>query len=238
MAQFLHRLVRDMTGVADPYRAHKHRFNQFAMGMLPDMRRRIALSPDPRHTALMLAVAGNIIDFGPREHLHESDVRQAIDDAMASPLDEQAAAFWRAVDHASNILYLTDNAGEIVFDRLLIEHMPADRITLAVRGRPVLNDATMEDAQYAGLTDLVHVIDNGSDAPGTILEDCSSPFRAAFAAADMVIAKGQGNYETLSDEAKNIFFILKAKCPVVARDLMCQTHALVVQPADVLHCSE
>ena len=124
--------------------------------------------------------------------------------------------FAQAAHKAQDILYLTDNAGEIVFDRLLIEQLPMDRITVAVKGSPIINDATRVDAETVGLTNMVSVIDNGSDAPGTMLEDCSRAFRDRFDRADLVVAKGQGNYETLSEVDKNIVFILKVKCPVIA----------------------
>ena len=114
------------------------------------------------------------------------------------------------------ILYLTDNAGEIVFDRLLIEQLPAGKVVVAVRGAPVLNDAVRADAETADLPDVAPVVDNGSDAPGTILDDCSAEFRGRYAAADLVIAKGQGNYETLAEEDKNLYFLFTVKCPLVA----------------------
>jgi len=96
----------------------------------------------------------------------------------------------------------------------------------------VINDATIKDAKTAGLTDIVEVIDNGSDAPGTILESCSEAFRDRFEDADLIIAKGQGNYETLSDLDKNIFFLLKAKCPVIAGDLGCEVGEMILQQSN------
>jgi uncharacterized protein with ATP-grasp and redox domains len=133
------------------------------------------------------------------------------------------------VNQAEKILDLADNAGEIVFDRLLIEQLPTEKVTLVVKGEPVINDATMEDAKVAGLTEIVKVIDNGSDAPGTIMESCSQRFLEHFEDSDLVIAKGQGNYETLSRVDKNIFFILKAKCPVIARDLGCKVGEMIIR---------
>jgi len=112
---------------------------------------------------------------------------------------------------------------------LLIEQLPAEKVTVVVKARPVINDATMEDAKVAGLTEIVEVIDNGSDVPGTILESCSQTFRNRFAKADLIIAKGQGNYETLSDVEKNIFFILKAKCSVIAKDLGCEVGEMILR---------
>ena len=111
----------------------------------------------------------------------------------------------------------------------MIEQLPIEKVTVAVKGSPVINDATMEDAMLAGLGRIVEVIDNGSDAPGTILESCSGYFQERFGKADLVIAKGQGNYETLSDIDKNIFFILKAKCPVIARDIGCEVGQMIFQ---------
>jgi uncharacterized protein with ATP-grasp and redox domains len=151
---------------------------------------------------------------------------------LAAPVDpDAAAALRRAVAGADRILYLCDNAGEIVFDRLLIEVLPSEKITAVVRGTPVINDATLEDARATGLTEVVRVMDNGSDAPGTLLETCSPAFRDCFAAADLIIAKGQGNFETLSEtRGKRIFFLLKVKCPLIARDIGEPTGRLVVKP--------
>ena len=107
--------------------------------------------------------------------------------------------------------------------------MPLEKITLAVRGIPVINDATMDDARATGIAELVEVIDNGADVPGTILQECNEAFRKRFHKAELIIAKGQGNYETLSEVEKNIFFVLKAKCPVIADDLGCQVGSLVLK---------
>ena len=122
----------------------------------------------------------------------------------------------------SGILLVWDLAqGEIVFDQLLLEQMPRDNVVFSVRGMPILNDATMEDAEQTGLTEIVRVIHNGSDAPGIVLTECAPEFQKEFEQADLVIAKGQGNFETLSDVDKNIVFLLKAKCPVIADHIGC-----------------
>jgi hypothetical protein len=138
---------------------------------------------------------------------------------LTAPLCGSISALATAIRGARSILYLVDNAGEIVFDRDLLAQLPLGSFTVAVRGRPVLNDATLADAQAVGLTDLGDVIGNGSDAPGTILTDCSAEFRQLFAAADLIIAKGQGNYETLAGANRPIFFLLKIKCDVLSRAL-------------------
>lgn len=216
MGQRIHQRLRQVTGVRDPYRAAKDGFNRMAREMLPELSARVAAAADPLAEALRAAIAGNVIDLGVNGHLDEDTARQAVLKALDEPLHGDVAPFRQAIEVAQRILYLGDNAGEIVFDRMLIKRLPVGRTTLAVRGSPVLNDATLADAQAAGLGELVEVIDNGSDAPGTILSDCSTAFRQRFAEADLVIAKGQGHFETLSEEEADIYFLFKAKCPVIA----------------------
>ena len=189
----------------------------------------MAVSKDPLETAVRLAIAGNIIDCGANGNLAEIAITEGIEHALTDALKGPLAELDMALNQADEILYLADNAGEIFFDRLLIELMPLEKVTVAVRGSPIINDATITDAEEAGLTDLVTVIDNGSDGPGTILEDCSEDFRARFDQADLIVAKGQGNYETLSDADKDIFFVLKAKCPVIAKHLGCDVGSLVLR---------
>ena len=135
----------------------------------------------------------------------------------------------KQIREAKDILYLGDNAGEIVFDRLFIEQLPYQKLTYVVRGEPIINDVTIEDAREVDMCDLVEVIDNGSDAPGTILDNCSHEFQKRFAYSDLIIAKGQGNYETLSDVDQRIFFLLQVKCPVIARDIGCEVGSFVVK---------
>ncbi|HBO45688.1 MAG TPA: hypothetical protein DD670_17530 [Planctomycetaceae bacterium] len=189
------------------------------------------LSEEGSRTAVRLAIAGNVMDLGVKGGLNESEIRVSIEQSLDEPLDGDTIAFAAAVRESQNILYLTDNLGEIVFDRLLIERMPREKTTVAVRGAPVINDATLEDAKAAGLTDLVYVIDNGSDAPGTILHDCSDYFQRRFADADLIIAKVQGNYETLRESSKQVYFLLRVKCPVIARDVGCPVGRMVLQPS-------
>jgi len=230
MGQQIHSLIRELTGDGDPYHSIKERYNRFALKLYPELKETIEQSVDPLEAAVRLAIAGNVIDFGVNAELHDAQVHQALEHGSTAPLDGPALGEFRdAVNRAERILYLGDNAGEIVFDRLLIEQMPREKITLVVKGGPIINDATMDDARMTGLCDVVEVIENGSDAPGTILEDCSDEFRARFDDADMIVAKGQGNYETLSDIPKDIFFALKAKCPVIAGDIGCEVGSLVLQ---------
>lgn len=238
MSRQIHYIIRKLTGTQDPYLQIKNRFNKMALEMYPELKQRIANSDDPFETAVRLAIAGNIIDLGVKTGLTESEVEKTIAQSLTAPLDTKALKEFRnAANQAKDILYLGDNAGEVVFDRLLIEQLPAENITFVVKGGPIINDATIEDAQIAGLTDIVNVIDNGSDAPGTILESCSQDFRRRFDKADLIIAKGQGNYETLSNVSKNIFFVLKAKCPVIARHLGCEIGTMILTKNKVEACN-
>lgn len=228
MGQYIHRIIRQLTGDDDPYKRVKEQFNRFALALLPDLRKKVDESADPLETACRMAIAGNIIDYGVNTDLDKQTVLNTVSEAMSSPIFGDPEAFRRAVHAAKNILYLGDNTGEIVFDRLLIEQLSHRRVTYAVRGGPVINDATMADAEQTGMTDLVRVIDNGTDAPGTILSLCSEAFMSVYTDADLVVSKGQGNYETLSEADKQIFFLFKAKCRIAATDAGCQVGDIVI----------
>ena len=216
IVQRLHRSIRQVTGENDPYRLLKERMNRLALSLLPEMLLAARLEENPRMAIVRLAVAGNLIDAGAKSGITETDIAEALRRAVTEPLHGSADALFAAAAHAQRILFLADNTGEIVFDRELIEALPTEKITVAVRGAPVLNDATMEDARIAGLTGLTTVISNGSDAPGTILADCSDDFRHVYEVSDLIISKGQGNYESLDDTAKHVFFLLRVKCPLIA----------------------
>ncbi len=220
MAQRIHRRLRAITGQDDPYLEAKTRHNHLALELLPELRIEIQASGSPLLTAARMAIAGNMIDMGVNGNVTEADVRQAMRQALVEPFFGEQEQFRQAIDKARSILYLADNAGEIVFDRLLIEQIPPERVTLVVRGAPVINDATLADAQAVGLTEIIDVVDNGSDAPGTLLEDCSPDFRRRFADADLIIAKGQGNFESLSHQPGNLFFLFKVKCLLVANHIL------------------
>jgi len=216
IGQRIHRLLKEVSGNRDPYREAKAQSNHMALALLHDLRKLVNAAPDPLELALRLALAGNVIDMGVSSAISASDIRDAVDQATTEPLVGPLAQFQQALGQARTILYLADNAGEIVFDRLLVEQLGPERVTLAVRGAPVINDATLDDAKAAGFGELVPIVENGSDAPGTLLEDCSETFRRHFETADLIIAKGQGNYETLNMERRNIFFLFQAKCSVIA----------------------
>jgi damage-control phosphatase, subfamily I len=221
IVQTVQRIIRDHTGLTDPYDMIKRQFNDLALDMVPVLNACIDQVADPFDAALRMAMAGNVIDFGVNGQIESTVVQETLDEVRDAPIDMDAVlALKKQISQSRRILYLLDNTGEIVFDRLFIERcLPGDKTIAAVRGAPVLNDATLEDARYVGLTDVVTTIDNGSDAPGTLLDDCSDAFLKVFWDADVIIAKGQGNYETLNEVQANIFFVLKVKCPIAARSI-------------------
>ena len=229
MAQIIYRLISERSGVSDLYYQEKEEFNRVALELYPRLKSMVEQSANPWETSLRLAIAGNIIDLGTKGEVTQSEINESIDESIAQFLP--AAEIKRlkdAVERADSIIYLGDNAGEIVFDKLFIKQMPLDKICYVVRGEPVINDATMKDARDVGLTEIVEVMDNGSDAPGTILEECSTEFVHRLNNADLIISKGQGNYETLSGIGRNICYLFKVKCPVVARQAQIDVGELVV----------
>ena len=231
ISQWLHRIIREESGSADPYRTLKERMNLFAMAALPTCRDLIASAADPLEATVRIAVAGNLLDAGAKVQIQPEELPGLLAGLWNKPMAGDPHALFRAAAAACRILYLADNAGEIVFDRLLIEALPYHKMTIAVRGRPILNDALHEDAVLAGIAGLTQVIDNGSDAPGTVLEDCSEEFQRHFHAADLIIAKGQGNFETLSHVAAPVFFLFTVKCPLVASRIGEPTGTMVAKPS-------
>lgn len=215
---FIHRTIRQSLG-RDPFRAIKSEYNQIALGLYPSLRKTVEESDDPLRTASRLAIAGNVIDFG---IFTSVDIEGTVRRALTNPLSvDDYPLFRKALNRAKEILYLLDNAGEIVFDRILIETLISrgKKVTAVVKGSPVLNDCTREDAVEVGLTKICEVIDNGSDAVGTILEWTSPTFRKRYNGIPFVISKGQGNFETLQDPKKKVFYLFQSKCEVVSREL-------------------
>ena len=221
IARDMHAYLRKELNCNDLYAEDKLNDNNKIMNMLPEFKEAVKNAIHPEIAALKLAIAGNIIDLGTN---HGMDHSQVISQAIARDLAvDDSARLLTAIKNASNFIYLCDNAGEIVFDRLFLDTiselgiLDKSNVVLAVRGAPIINDVTLEDAEYVGLTRDYHVISNGDHAPGTCLKFTSDEFNDAFAKADFVISKGQGNFESLfSKKDKQIFFMLIAKCSLVA----------------------
>lgn len=226
----VHRIVRAALQVSDPYEALKAESTRLALDLYPYLKSLVTEAADPLETGVRLAITGNLIDYGPPSAPAESAVlRAAVDRAFQQPLAiHHLETFRRRLAEADQVLYLADNAGETVFDRVLIEVL-ARPTTYVVKGAPVLNDATRADALAAGLDQIAQIMDNGSDAPGTILDQCSTALRERFDAASLVVAKGQANYETLSDSAREVFFLLQVKCPVIAGHVGSPVGSMVIQ---------
>jgi len=216
MALQIHQQVREQTQNGDPYREAKEQATRQTLSLYPMLKEKVEAASDPLETAARIAIAGNIIDLGVAESY---DLQANLERVLIQELAiDSLGALKKALHGSSEILYLADNAGETVFDRVFIETL--DRpVTYVVKASPIINDATREDAIEAGIHRVAQIIDNGSNAPGTLLDHCSGSFLGRFHDAKLVIAKGQANYESLSQELAPIFFLLQAKCDVIARDL-------------------
>jgi len=229
LGQWIYRQVREHTGQTDPYLTVKRESNRLALALYPGWKQRILASEKPLASAVRLAIAANIIDFGINGDLKPEDIPSALEESFAARLEGDVSEFLDAATRAKDILYLADNAGELVFDRLFIELLARKNITVAVKGGPAINDALLADAEAAGLPGLTEVIDNGTDGAGTLLDTCSAEFQERFARADLVVAKGQANFETLDECGREIFFLLKIKCPLVGRHIGHEVGSLVVK---------
>lgn len=218
IAQQAYRLVYQITGNSDPFRQAKAEANHAALALYPRLKEVVANSEDPLLTACKLAIIGNSIDLAP--NFKQVDVEELIETALALPLAiNNYQQFRNSLNNSQHILYLGDNSGEIVFDRVLIEEILEFKkleINFVVRDRPIINDATLNDAIAVGMDRIVRIVSSGSDAPATILSQCSPEVLQLYRSADTIIAKGQGNYESLEGEPGNLFFFLRVKCLIVA----------------------
>lgn len=213
-------LTNAITGQDDPYAALKQAQNDAALALEPELRDSLEHAADPLEMALHLAAAGNVIDLGV-QHADDIDMHTAICDALNHRFAvDHTPQFRASLDTCSDLLYLLDNAGEIVFDKLLIGQLCAyTKVTAVVKKAPIINDVTMADAEYVGLTDICPVIDNGGAFIGAPLSQIPESFRARMETADVILGKGQGNYETVDDFPGDVFLMLKAKCEIIAHHM-------------------
>ena len=207
--------IQTITGRDDPFLEIKKHSNQQAMKLYDMARERVQQSSDPLKMAIRIAAAGNVIDYGTQHTIPE------ITTSFFNCLDQPFSvfcyeSFQKRLKDANNILFLADNAGEIVFDRLLLETIQKP-VTFAVRGLPIINDALRQDAIDVGIDHIANIIDNGAGYPGTVLDKCSESFQQAFEQADLIISKGQGNFETLCDTDAPICMIFMVKCQQVVQ---------------------
>ncbi len=221
MTREIHAIARELCGPQDLYLEEKDASTRIAHEILASMKSEIEAQPDRFETLVRLAIAGNIIDFGAYRDFDLASAKGRIAGCLAAPIDKIAVEDLKvAMDRAKDILYIADNCGEAVFDRLLIEPY-REKTTLAVRGQPILNDLTRRELSASGLDDgfVAKVVDTGDFTPGVSFNHSSAEFLKAFKEAGLIIAKGQGNYETLSSTERPIFFLLRAKCQVIAEIL-------------------
>ena len=222
----VHRIVREMTGVRDPYKLPKEEATRNALQLLPRLREIVAQASDPLEQAVRIAITGNIIDLAPGiQFTLEATLERVLHQPFAI---NGLETLRQALSQAESVLYLADNAGETVFDRVLIETLEQP-IIYAVKGGPTLNDATREDAVAAGIEEVAEIVSTGSDAPGTVLESCSPAFRQLYDEAKVIIAKGQANHEALGEGDRRLFFLLQVKCPVLGREIGVEPGSIVLQ---------
>lgn len=236
IARFGYALLKKINPNGDPYKDIKQKSNRIALRLYGKLKDKVIHSGDRLLTALELAIAGNIIDFGVKNNLNvNAELKKILKEENKSIHKKSTfhyLEFRRALKSAKNILYLADNAGEVVFDRVLVEEIkrfyPDKAIYYAVKEKPIINDALLEDAKKCGIHKIAQVITNGADAPGTILTLCSKEFKRIYKCSDMIISKGQGNFESLSQEKRPIFFLFMVKCPVVAKETGCKMGDIVL----------
>lgn len=232
IAEKLYPLLCETVGVADPYEMVRRECDDLAMALSDGLLARARSSSTPLRTFVKIALAGNVIDFGITEAF---DLHAALDRLVDGEPDvDQIDDFERRLANARDVLYLADNAGEIALDRLLVEHgIGPSRVTLAVRGGPIINDAVRDDAERVGLSNLVPVIDPGVAVPGVALEISNEEFRRAFDRADLIVSKGQGNFETLEGlRDPRLFFVFMVKCKTVAQLTGCPLGSSVAAFSD------
>lgn len=224
IAKPVYKIINKYMGTEDPFKELKDFYNDEMMKIEDDLKNIIKKNSDLK-IAIKLAITGNIIDFGAKHSFDKKVVLDKIDEIENNKLIiDSSDELYEKLIKAKTLLYLGDNCGEIVFDKVFIEYLkkefPLLEITFGVRGEPIINDVTIEDAKKIGLDKLVDIISNGDSAPGTVIEDTSEKFKKKFYESDLIIAKGQGNYETLSRiDRDNVFLLFMAKCNVVADEL-------------------
>lgn len=234
MARDIHRFIKEIITIEDPYIDIKKKNNELALKLYPGLKKKVVNSTDRLLTATELAISGNIIDYGVKNALDvENEIEKYFLEDFSNFYSQKRAVFnyqefKQDLGKAKKVLYLADNAGEVVFDRILIEELNTD-VIYAVRDKPIINDALIEDALVCGIDKYARVISSGCDGPGIILKYCSPEFIDIYNNADLIISKGQGNFETLTEEKRPIYFLFKVKCSVVAKNIGCELGSIVLK---------
>lgn len=216
------KIQRQMFGNEMDYSEIKRHFNQLMLEKEMDVQKEINASEDELKLAIQFAIIGNFIDFGAMKSVDEQKLEEFLHSARdISVNEEEYISLRKDILDAKKITYLTDNCGEIVMDKLLIHVIqkmnPDANLTVLVRGEQVLNDATLEDAVQVGLTEMADVRGNGSDIAGTCIEELSEEARKIIYDSDVILAKGQWNFETMQMCGLNVYYIFMCKCEMFAR---------------------
>ena len=204
-------------GKSEPYKQLRKTYNDFILSMEDEIRRRIEAKPDPLAASLAYARIGNYIDFGAMNNIDTDTFLSLLESADMGGRDRAAYEdFVRSCETGKKFLLIADNCGEIVLDMLFLEQLhkiyPKLELTVLVRGAEVLNDVTPEDAHYIHLDDLAQIISSGTSIAGTVYDMLTDEARLALDRSDVILSKGQGNYECLFGEKRHIFYSLLCKC--------------------------
>lgn len=233
LSREVHRIIRNITNTDDPYKKVKDESNEKIKKLFGKLSGRIKDSEDTLISAIKFAIVGNVIDFGA---MNRFNLDEMVENALEREFDDKDyPIFKKELQKSNSILYLADNTGEIFFDKLFLEEIKKrnKKITYVVKQNPIINDALLEDAEFAGIDKIAEIItyDRGQriSTPGVVMEYASDEFKKAYEKSDMIISKGQGNYEGLSDTNRRVFFLLVAKCPLVARDIGSNVGKLILK---------
>lgn len=233
LSRVVHKIIQKETKTRDPYKQAKKQSNNMGKKLYPQLQKRVGDADDPLLTAIKLAIVGNVIDFGTMNRFNVDDM---INRALNREFDDTSyPQFKKKLRNANNILYLADNAGEVFFDKLLLKQIDKEKnnITYVVKANPIINDATVADARFAGIDKIASVVESDKgqkwSAPGMVSSLVSEEILDMMDKADMIISKGQGNYEGLSSSKREIFFLLVVKCHLVAEDIKSEVGKLILK---------
>lgn len=230
MTTLAHNIAKEVTGVEDIFYSLKKHYNRMALELYPKLREFVDQGENRLERAVCVAIAGNIIDLGVYREVDTESILKQVESVQWGKYD--FSTFARDVKRAKIIVYLGDNAGEIVFDRVLVEEMKAlgeKEVFFVVRSGPISNDALLEDACEVGLDSFVHLLTTGGAETGIDFAKAPTELQEIWKRADVIISKGQGNFESLNGRKENIYFLLKAKCVPVAREFGVPQGALILK---------
>jgi len=233
MGRTLQRMIRESLQNPDPYHQIKQHYNQMMMDLYSSFKEIVERSEDPFDAAMRMAIAGNVIDFGAK---YQFDIMDSINRVKEHELAIDDSRFLRDdLEHAQTLLYIGDNCGEIVLDKLFLETIDISQKNFVVRESPVINDITLEDAKMTGIDKIATILTTGDDSPGAVWESASKDFKDHFSNADVIISKGQGNLEGLIDVPHDhIYFLLVTKCDLIGEKIDTLKGDFVVKQGTVI----